>query len=685
MPSLRPSITRAHGLFLVAVLAPVLLQLAALFNPDMVTLDCEERYNAGHAIMLLEDHADAVLRLQYRRFCGGCTFTAVAGAGVMSLAGTSWLAWKGVALLFTAMLSGVGTRLLERQIGRAAAVAWVVLLCLAPLNWVRLNLISWGNHVEAGVWAVCILALVFRARDRRWHLATGALCGGALWFGFSSVFVVLGAFAYRAFQRRWRDLGWMATGALLAPVLWALQWLSAGQLPFGTIYFEDEFIPLTSRIPDKLASLFAPQQLAGLWGLPDPTLGVPLGVAWTGSILGAVGTTAWAVYRWRRDPAARPASDLPLLTTALIGVWLGLYMLVGFSLQLEPWPTVAGPTGLRYAAPLYPIIFLLLAATVGRAWSSGRRRTAVLLMLGPVASGLLARAATLSAPFPDAFPTVLQATDTPFFRQQAAYVLQPAEHAGCTADSDESRAVHAYGLGRQSQLDLFGEVPLDGVVPDRSMAALGVPGDRPPVPWYEGVGGGLIDNIDGRNAASITVLRTVHDRLTTLPGDGQQLAIDEALWRRVYYDNAWSLGRGQLTGYRLRETLKILDSLPSQLREGWLRAYGRRWGRVHARLALPTPVPFPTLPLDAAQPFAHGLGQGLGAEWGPRPAVPSPVGMPAELDEAFLDGYTHGTHRQWRQLEIPTVDRTSTWADAEADRWWGPPATMTCPCGATCE
>ena len=48
------------------------------------------------------------------------------------------------------------------------------------------------------------------------------LCGGALWFGFSSGFVVVGALAFRAVQRRWNDLGWMAGGGLMAPFLWTL-------------------------------------------------------------------------------------------------------------------------------------------------------------------------------------------------------------------------------------------------------------------------------------------------------------------------------------------------------------------------------------------------------------------------------------------------------------------------------
>ena len=676
---------RIRAWLLIAVVLPTLLQFLALFNPDMVTLDCEERYNAGHALMLFEDHADAVLRLQYRKFCGGCTFTAIAGAGVMSLAGTSWLAWKGVALLFTALLSGVGALLLDRRLGRAASVAWVLLLCLAPLNWIRLNLISWGNHVEAGVWAVCIVAMVLQSRSRWGNLATGMLCGGALWFGFSSGFVVLGALAFRAVQRRWNDLRWMAGGGLMAPFLWTIQWLSADHLPFGMIYREGEFVPALWRIPEKLMTLFAPQQLAGLWGVPNPTLGVPLGIAWMATLLAAFGFWIWTLRRWQRDPADRPPLELPLLAMALTGIWLGLYLVLGFSLHMEPWPTVAAPTGLRYAAPIYPVLFLLLAATVGRAWSTGRRWVAILLMVGPASSGIVSRAATLTGPFPARFPSDLQATDQPFFRLQASYILRPEEHTDCTARSADSQTIHAYGLGRQAQLGLFGEIPLDRPVPDRSMSEMSPPEGRPAGAWYEGIGGGLIDNIDGRNTATTAVFQTAHQRLSTLPDDGQQVALDEALWRRVYYGKAWSLGRGQLTGHRLREMLKILDSLPDELRTGWLRAYGRRWGRVHARLAQPTTVPFPRLPPDAARPFAHGLGQGLGAEWGPQSMIPAPEGMDATFDATFLEGYDIGTRRQWRRTQPPAVDRAASWADVEADRWWGPPAPMNCPCGATCE
>ena len=651
----------------------------------MVILDCEERYNAGHALMLVEDHADAVLRLQYRNFCGGCTFTAIMGAGLMSVVGTSWLAWKGVALLFTAVLAAVGTLLLERQIGRAASVAWVLLLCFAPLNWIRLSLLSWGNHVEAGVWAICILAMVLRSGERRWEIGTGALCGVALWFGFSSLFAVAGAFGYRVVQRQWKSLGWMATGVLLAPFLWLLQWHLAGELPFGTIYQEGESIPLLSRIPTKAWTLFAPQQLAGLWGLPNTTLGVPLGISWMASIVGAFGTCGWMLRQRLIESQSRPTSDLPWLAASLIGIWIGIYLVVGFTLQLEPWPIVAAPPGLRYAAPVYPVVFLLLAAITGMAWSTGRRLAATLVLLGPITSGIFARAATITAPFPSDFPGQLQATDAAYFRLQASYKLMPDEHAQCTAESSDSQALHAYSLGRQAQSDLLGEIPQDGLMPTESLSGLTAPSNRPDVAWYEGVGGGLIDNMDGQNTATLAVLLNVHDRLSTLPEAGQQLALDEALWRRVYKTKAWSLGRGELNEHRLLQVLQILNDLPVSLRAGWLRAYGRRWGRVHSRLAQPTEVPFPNLPLDAAEAFANGLGQGLGAEWGPQPAIPAPENMDPALEEALLDGYALGMQRQWRTRQMPQVDHDSSWTDAEAQRWWGPAPPMLCPCGSTCE
>ena len=133
------------------------------------------------------------------------------------------------------------------------------------------------------------------------------------------------------------------------------------------------------------------------------------------------------------------------------------------------------------------------------------------------------------------------------------------------------------------------------------------------------------------------------------------------------------------------QVLKQLDDLPESLRDGWLRAYGRRWGRVHGRLAQPTAVPFPRLPAGAAEPFAHGLGQGLGAEWGPREQIPSPQGMDASLDDALLEGYARGLTRQWRDDQLPEITHQASWPDADRDRWWGPAPPMLCPCNSTCE
>ena len=161
--------------------------------------------------------------------------------------------------------------------------------------------------------------------------------------------------------------------------------------------------------------------------------------------------------------------------------------------------------------------------------------------------------------------------------------------------------------------------------------------------------------------------------------------LDEALWRRVYKTKAWSLGRGELNEHRLLQVLQILNDLPTSLKDGWLRAYGRRWGRVHGRLAQPTAVPFPNLPIDAAEAFANGLGQGLGAEWGPQSTIPHHLECMMLLDESLLQGYALGMQRQWQVRQMPRVDRNSTWTDAEADRWWGPAPPMLCPCGSTCE
>ena len=291
---------RRAALLAAAVLLPVALQALGLLNPDVPIIDCEERYNAGHALALAR-HPAALLRLQYRDFCGGCTLVSVLGAGPLALLPPVFATWKLVALGFTGLLGGAGAWLLDRRAGRPAAVAFVALVALMPWNYLRLSLLSWGNHVEVGVLSVAALALV-AVPGRRAGAVAGGVCGVGLWTGFSMGPLLVGILVGLCLRRAWHVLPAFGAGLLVAPALWLAQWAAAGTTAFGTIYVAGESTPDLWRAPDKLATLLRPQQVAGLFGLPEPRWGVALGYGWVGSL---------CVWRWSRRPGGRGWAGTP--------------------------------------------------------------------------------------------------------------------------------------------------------------------------------------------------------------------------------------------------------------------------------------------------------------------------------------------------------------------------------------
>lgn len=649
---------------LLLALVPVLLQLLALLNPDVVLVDCEERYNAGHAWTLLQGHGSSLFALQYRPFCGGCTLTAGLGALSMGLLGGSFLAWKAVALGFTAVLAFAGTEGLRRREGPVAASLFLALLAFAPWTWIQLSLLSWGNHYECGVLGVGVLLLLAGERTPRRVALAGLLLGLGLWIGFTMGVFLAGAVLLLLREDR-ALLRHLLLGVLLAPALWLIQTIAGGPVPFGTIYTPGEATPSLFRVPDRVWSLVAPRQVAGLWGLPRVELGAPLGYACLASLTGAL------VLGLRQGGLSRGAG-------LVILCWLAAYLVLGFPLATPEWPDVPPASGLRYFAPVYATGFVLLAAVGGRLWARGRRLGAVLLLLPPLVSGALARAATLTAPFPSRAALAFDPVDWGYFRNQASYLLDEETHRSCPSEDPRDRAVHAYALGRAHGR----AVVLEGQAVDAS----GPPSGRPERPFYEGVGGALVDLRDPQAEASLLLLEGIAEELAALPEGPRALALREVAWRRAYHQSRWSLGRGEMDDAALRRQLQVLSGSSDGLRDAWMSALGRRWGRVQGRWAQPEPAPFPGLRPRRLRAFTEGLGEGMGEEWGPLAALPAPEGLPASLQDELLSGYAVGLDRKWRPgLDSPIEVSQDPWPSTSEERWWGPAPPMLCPCGATCE
>ncbi|MDP6934845.1 MAG: hypothetical protein QGG40_18130, partial [Myxococcota bacterium] len=323
------------------------LQTWVVLTPDAVELDQEELYNAAHAWELLQGHFSELFVLQYRRFCGGCTLDALLGAALFSILPPSFFTWKLVPMGFTVVLGVVGFLKLHRHLGATVAWAFAALLALPPQVWVIQSLVAWGNHYEAGALAALGLLCLPPPSDRPHRaacLGSGALLALALWTSFSATFAVVGIFIALALQRRTTELQWWCGGLALVLVPWALQGLTTGTLPFGTIYEAGYATPDPTRIPSKIATLLAPQQLAAMFGLRHAWLGLCLATGW----LVGLGT---ALYGLRRSPLlARQA-------TGLAGLWGVIYLVVAFQVHVPDWPLVADAGALRYVAPLYPVLF----------------------------------------------------------------------------------------------------------------------------------------------------------------------------------------------------------------------------------------------------------------------------------------------------------------------------------------
>jgi len=663
-------------------------QALTLLNPDFVVVDCEERFNAAHGVSLAAGHWDALLDLQYRKFCGGCTFDAALAGLLFAIFPPLFGVWKLVPLLFSAAIVTVGVRGLWRLDGPVPALLFALLVFFAPGSWVRLALLGWGNHYESGLFCLALGILAARPpRSDRAHLGVGLLVGFAMWFGFSSTFAVVMFGGWLAWRRRWKAACWLVLGASFAPLMWAAQFLSTHQQPFGTIYADGEAVPSVLRIPYKLKTLLLPRQLAGLFGLPRLSIGAPIGLAMLGALGAATAWTVRAAKAWKRD--TEPPAGV-VLWSGLV-VWTALYLVVDFRLELRDGEGSPSAAGLRYAAPWMPLMWAWLAWTAAQWISKGRKVQAGLLLAPALLSGALTKVAILGAPFPNPTLMRLEAPDHENYRYIYSYALDPREHPSCESTETDHLAAHAFAAGRHATLGLIGAgLPLDALQ-DEVLA--------PPDAFWAGVGQAMVDHTDSDAIGGLASLEEVETTLSSLPAEGLHPALYEAAWWRAFRGEPFGYARGTVgSATPLNRLLKATRGVSPSLRRTTLHSMGRRWGLVIARWGQAGMVRFPVVtarPVDlpGLEAFARGLGHGLATKWGPQGRLPVPEGMPAELLPNYQDGVWHGLIGQWPisdtgsfpdRVHLSTANGEAPWPDAGADRWWGPAPTMYCPCKATC-
>jgi hypothetical protein len=606
----------------------------ALLSPTVAEVDPEELYNAGVAWMIGHGHADALFRMQYREFCGGCSLDAVLGAPVLRLLGPRWLAWKLVPLGFTALLAGAGTWLVERRAGRPAAVAFALLLALAPRAWQHLSLIAWGNHVEAGIVGTLGLLAAAGARSAGGRVLAGGLLGGALWIGFSGAFAPVAAMALLLVRRQPRAAAQVLLGVPLGLLPWAAQYASTGLHPFVTIYQDGESAPVLARIPHKLATLLAPGQLVALLGLPRRWLGYGLGFAAAGSVAVAVASTL-------RDRARGPAG------AALVGLaaWTGVYLLVRFQIYDPAWPELAVPGSVRYAAPIYPLLMVLVASVAGRWWATGGRVRAAVLLLPLLLVGLGARVEAWSSLVSPARVAGLGAVHWEHFRPQFSYTLPDAVHATSEHEDVWSRRAHAYALGR-NDAGMKLRNPDDG-----TLARVRRPAGVLASPWWEGVGEALVDQLDDETDDTRVLLERADALLAGAPD------LDEAGRRDALRAAAWTRREAgdQPPGDVTAQAAWRAGAPPAAARAlAWAHARGQARARSGWHGEPPAGLVEEALAADcphgACADAVEGLAFGLAEELGPEGVAD--VAVPHGESAAWQAGLARAWARWWPDKDI---------------------------------
>jgi len=607
-----------------------ILQLLVVFNPAMVEVDPEEMINASHAWTIAQEGLGLAWPLQYRPFCGGCTADALLGAALFSWLPPSWVIWKLVPVGFTVLLAWAGMRTLHRRVGPAAAVAFGLLLVFPPRAWLQLSLIAWGNHYESGVLVLCAALLASR-RSTGAAAGAGMVLGLAIWVGFSALFGVPALILWLALARRWRSLGALILGLQVVWIPWGLQWGLAGTTPFSGIYQTGEAVPSLARIPAKLGNLFHPRQLMALFGIREHALGKTLGLAYAGV---AAGGLCWAA--WRDLPLAR-------LVALLVGAWVAVYAVVRFEMGLPPAPEVAVAGTVRYAAPLYPALFLGLSVVLGHLWQ--RRRWAVLAAVAfiPLTAGMGARGLAMAGPFPVSEVARLAALDHEAFRPQASWQLHGSGQLdGATAGDDRwSRSLQGYARGWRDATALL-RADENAVSLDDRWA--NEPG------WWQGIGAAMAEQLDDRGQGGVDYLVEGHRFLLAETADhteGHRLALRQAAWARRDAPGALQRSVDAHDDAVFTDVTEILEGVPAPVADAAWWALGRRWAHdVAPWLVVQDPALPERLP-SASASFSEGLGHGFGEHWGPREPVPTPRGLPPGWLVSYELGFSEGIRFRW--------------------------------------
>ena len=436
-------------------------------------------------------------RMQYMRFCGGCTAEAVMAWPVFAVFGPSLLAWKSIPLFFGLALVTL-TVLIGRHVAPGVGILAGLLLLLSPPFFFANSIIAHGNHFEASVFVMGAILLALRYRDGPSPLRAGSLgltLGAGLWFCYSSGFaipvVLLLACRRRSFRLR-SFLGRLMAGlcgALLGFMPWLLTHNSeAFTKRFGAeahlSVYEVEVGDLVTKtiagFNDRWPYLVGDTWWQSLWQPAVVGNAAGAGLPWfLAEVVCVLALGVLALRQLLRGQGGRKQLSIEgglfLLLVAFAGVFLLLAPVPDYSLTLP-----AGNNDLRYLMPLIPILCLAFAVCAHHCWQAGERWrwVGVLLLVKVGGPGLMARTGELYSHNYGIRPLYLPSADPWTGSGRSAWEsLTPVSAQGPGSQEPTmppperplARRSYSYSIGSRVPLQI--ELPPDGLKERRQFLA----------------------------------------------------------------------------------------------------------------------------------------------------------------------------------------------------------------------
>lgn len=316
-------------------------------------------------------------------FWGGHIVISMIAAPIFALLGPTLFALRLATLPFALIGTCSIFLILDRLVGRRAAWIGGLLLAIPPPGYLLLSCTAQGTHLEATAINLFLVLLWIREREQRTFgraLTLGFAAGFALWFGFLALIPIALIFGADLLEKRTfftEKLWWVRCGAL---VVGAGPWIRLNLLERGrglTVYDKDAaswFDPqgLLARVGAKASGLVEQDLALSLWlpGSRERAIGVFavaltlfFGIGWILAAWHARGGIV-GVFRGLRTPHVLSSGERWSLVLLLAPGYVALYLVSHFELGPRDWLQ-----NLRYLMPLWPLLFLGVAALMSR-WSA---------------------------------------------------------------------------------------------------------------------------------------------------------------------------------------------------------------------------------------------------------------------------------------------------------------------------